>query len=134
MNSEIGKKQKNPHARINNDVSDVLFTKIIEIIALEKAYRKPNYTAAQLAKELNTNPRYISVAIATHTDGNFNQLINSYRLREAYHMLRSSKYRSLSAEKIGMMCGFASRQAFYLAFHREQHMTPRQFRLKEMEG
>lgn len=133
MTKDTGRKLKESHSRISNDVSDMLFMRIIEAIGPGKAYRKPNYTAAQLARDLNTNPRYVSVAIATHTSGNFNQLINSYRLREAYRMLRSSKYRSLSVEQIGLMCGFASRQAFYLAFHREQNMTPRQYRLKSAE-
>ena len=127
------KKHKESYSRISNDVSDMLFMRIIEAIGPGKGYRNPDLTAAKLAKELETNPRYISVAIATHTGGNFNQLVNSYRLREAYHLLRSSKHRKISVEKIGLMCGFASRQAFYLAFHREQKMTPRKYRLEGLE-
>lgn len=133
MNTVSEKKQKDSHSRISNEVSDMLFMKIIEAIGPGKAYRNPNFTAAQLAKDLDTNPRYISVAIATHTGGNFNQLVNSYRLREAYRLLRSPKHRKQSVEQIGLMCGFASRQAFYLAFHREQKMTPRKYRLEGVE-
>ncbi len=120
---------KPSYSRINDEVADNLYVEIVKKIGAEKLYLKSDYSARQLAKDLHTNPRYISVVVALHTGGNYNALVNSYRLRDACRMLRSARYRQLNVEEIGLMCGFASRQSFYLAFHREHNMTPRQYRL-----
>lgn len=129
MRNLSDKKMKPSYSRINDEVADKLYVEIVKKIGAEKLYLKSGYSARQLAKDLHTNPRYISVVVALHTGGNYNALVNSYRLRDACRMLRSTRYQQLNVEEIGLMCGFASRQSFYLAFHREHHMTPRQYRL-----
>lgn len=113
----------------SDDLLDQLFVKVLHKMTVEKKYRLRDYSAARLAKELGTNSRYLSRAIASHTDGNYTTLINAYRLRDARRMLRNVRYRSSTVEEIGLLCGYASRQAFYLAFQRELHMTPRAYRL-----
>jgi len=123
-------KAKSSSITISRDLSDELYIKIIQKIGVEKRYLDPDYSAKKLAEELNSNPRYISVIVARHTGGNYNSMVNSYRLRDARKMLRSSRFSKYTIEEIGLMCGFSSRQSFYLAFHREQSITPRQFRLR----
>lgn len=130
MKSKKNEAVKPSYSRIKDDVADSLFVEIVKKIGAEKLYRKPEYSAHQLAKDLGTNPRYVSVVIALHTGSNYNALVNGYRLRDACRMLRSSRYKRYSIEEIGLMCGFSSRQAFYMAFHRERHETPRQYRIK----
>ncbi|EHG23782.1 helix-turn-helix domain-containing protein [Alloprevotella rava] len=131
-NSKTIDTEKLSYARIKDDIADQLFVRIIQKIGVEKLYRDPDYSARQLAIDLKTNPRYISVVVALHTGDNYNALVNNYRLRDARKMLSSPRYRDQSVEEIGLHCGFASRQAFYLAFHREEKMTPRQFRVKAL--
>lgn len=115
--------------RLSDKLSDSLFVRIMEHLTEERRYRNASYTARQLAEEIGTNVRYVSAAVATHTGGNYNALINGLRLRDARKMLRSSKMQHLTVEEIGLLAGFASRQAFYLAYGRAfEGETPAQYR------
>lgn len=102
--------------RIKTERSNELYVKIVEHLTRTKLYRNPAYGTRQLAEELNTNTRYISAAVATCTGENYSALVNRMRLRDACDMLRAARFAHLSAEEIGLLAGFASRQAFYLAF------------------
>lgn len=115
--------------RIKPDRAYALYVRILEKLTKEKLYRDPNYTTAQLARDLETNTRYISAAVAICTGNNYAALVNGLRLRDACKMLRSPKSANLTAEEIGLLSGFASRQAFYLAFSRVYSCTPREYRL-----
>ena len=109
--------------------SDELFVRIMNKLSIGKLYRKPNYTSRMLAQELGCDTRHIAASVAVHTNGgNFRMLINSLKLREACRLLKSKKHAGYSVEEIGLSAGFASRQAFYVAFHRKYNVTPREFR------
>ena len=82
-----------------------------------------------MAEILHTNTRYISAAIANCTGGNYNMMVNKFRLRDACRMMQSPRYAHLTTEEIGLLAGFSSRQAFYLAFSRVYDITPRAYRL-----
>lgn len=45
---------------ISPDVLDVLYTKILNVLLVEKKFMLKDYSAKMLAKDLNTNSRYIS--------------------------------------------------------------------------
>ena len=116
-------------SRLKADRAYALYVRLLEKLTKEKLYRDPKYTAAQLARDLQTNTRYISAAVAVCTGKNYAALVNGLRLRDACKMLRSPKSANLTAEEIGLLSGFASRQAFYLAFSRVFTCTPREYRL-----
>lgn len=115
--------------RLKAERSDELYVRILGHLTKHRLYRDPNYTSRQMAKDLNTNTRYISAAVANNTGDNYNVLVNGLRLRDACQMLRSPRYSHLSAEEIGLLSGFSSRQAFYLAFSKVFQITPRAYRL-----
>lgn len=117
--------------RLKAERADQIYVDILQKLIGEKHYRNPGYHAEDLAAELGIDRRYISAAVATHTDGgNYNALINDIRLREACRMLTAVRYRNFTAEEIGLTAGFASRQAFYVAFRKRYGLTPRQYRLQ----
>ncbi|MBR1889465.1 MAG: AraC family transcriptional regulator [Alloprevotella sp.] len=121
-----------PH--INSDYADSLFVQIFQKIVIEKQYRNPNYSATQLSRDLSVNPRYISEVLAIHTGENYHAFVNRYRLRDARGMLLSQRYAKVPVEEVGLLCGFASRQAFYLAFSRAEGITPMQYRKMNPEN
>lgn len=125
-----GEPRKEPayRRRLRATRSDELFMQMMQRVVMEKKYLDPDYSAAQLAADLSTNTRYISAVVALHTGQNFSKFINSYRLREACRKLRSPRYADYTAEEVGLSCGFASRQAFYLAFRKVYDVTPQQYR------
>lgn len=117
--------------RLKAERAAEIYAEIIKKLKKEKLYRDPKYTATQLAADLNTNTRYIAAAVLTSTGDNFNTLINNLRLHDACKMLRSKHHKELSAEEIGLLSGFSSRQSFYRAFLKTFNITPRHYRLGE---
>lgn len=117
-------------SRLKAEKANELYIKIIEKLTREKLYRDPKYNTLKLAADLNTNTRYISAAVAVCTGSNYSALVNSLRLRDVLKMMQSTQYQDMTVEEIGLMAGFSSRQAFYLAFHRLYDCTPREYRLQ----
>lgn len=117
--------------RIDPKRSKKLYAEIYNAVKKGKLYRNPNFTALQLSEQININTRYIAAVVQLNTNSNFCDLLNSFRLADAERMLRTkSEY---SAEEIGLMSGFGSRQSFYRVFLKKHGITPRQFRIQHRE-
>ena len=86
--------------------------------------------AKDLAKELNTNTRYISAVINSRFNTNFSCLVNEYRIKEAQHKLVDKRFQEMTIEEIGKIVGFANRQSFYASFYRVVGETPNNYRKK----
>ena len=124
------KQEKNAAYRslIRAELADELYDKILNIIVIEKRYRNKDFSAKELAKELNTNTRYISAVINSRFNTNFSCLINEYRIKEAMHRMTDKRYADMTIEEIGKMVGFANRQSFYASFYRIMKETPNDYR------
>ena len=59
------KKEKNAAYRslIRPELADELYDKILNIVVVQKKYRDADYSAKDLAKELQTNTRYLSAVV-----------------------------------------------------------------------
>lgn len=110
------------------DRADRVYVEVLNLLQVKKLYREPGITARKLAEMMNEDYRAISAALAIQSGENFLTLLSRLRLREACRMLKDPKYNVWSAEEIGLRSGFASRQAFYLAFKRSMGITPKQYR------
>lgn len=126
------KKEKNATYRslIRAELADEIYEKILNIIVIEKRYRDKDFSAKELAKELNTNTRYISAVVNSRFNTNFSCLVNEYRIKEALHRLSDKRYTDMTIEEIGIAVGFANRQSFYAAFYRAMGETPNSYRKK----
>lgn len=112
--------------RVDVKRSKTIYADICKTLKKGKLYRDPNFTAQQLAELLNINTRYIAAVVQLNTNDNFSNLLNSLRLTDAERMLRTKS--DYSAEEIGLLSGFGSRQSFYRVFLKKYGITPRQFR------
>ena len=128
------KKEKNAAYRslIRPELADELYDKIINIVVVQKKYRDPDYSAKMLAKELETNTRYLSAVINSRFGMNYSCLLNEYRIREALHLLTDKRYAAKNIEDISTMVGFANRQSFYAAFYKIMGETPNGYRKKHV--
>lgn len=126
--TSIPKSEPSYLKRLSPDQVNALYVRIVDHLTRGKRYRDPTYTAGRLAADLQTNTRYIAAAVSLSTGGNYSALVNGFRLRDACNMLASHKFRDMSIEEIGLLAGYASRQAFYLAFNRTYHCTPKTYR------
>ena len=130
------KQDKNAAYRslIRAELADELYDKILNMIVIEKRYRNKDFSAKELAKELNTNTRYISAVINSRFNTNFSCLVNEYRVKEALHRMTDKRYTGMTIEEIGTLVGFANRQSFYASFYRIMGVTPNNYRKKHLAG
>lgn len=128
------KQEKNAAYRslIRAELADELYDKILNKIVIEKRYRDKNFSAKQLAQELNTNTRYISAVINSRFGMNFSCLVNEYRIKEAQHRMTDKRFLGLTIEEIGSSVGFANRQSFYASFYRVMGETPNNYRKRHV--
>ena len=113
--------------RISPEVIDAIYENTLHKMIVEKKYRDCKYNAQQLARDIQTNTRYISAAISLRFHMSFSELINGYRVRDAMSMLTDRRCRHMSIAQIAEACGFSSRQALHAAFYKAQHQTPRAY-------
>lgn len=110
------------------DRADRVYVEVLHLLQVKKLYREPGITARRIAEMMGEDYRAISAALAIQSGENFLTLLSRLRIREACRLLRDPKFSNWSAEEIGLRSGFASRQAFYLAFNRVVGTTPKKYR------
>lgn len=115
--------------RIRPERKARLFLDIVEHITATLATRDTKYTAIRLAKDIDSNNRYIAAAISHCTGHSYSHLMTALRLRDVVSVMRDECYDDLSVEEIGLFCGFASRQSFYENFRLFFPSSPRAYRL-----
>ncbi len=129
---------KEQEAAVNRLVSPKMMKRlkeqILEKLQGEKKYRDRNYTAKQLAADLGTNHRYISVVIRTEFHSNYTSLVNKFRVEEAMSILTDWRFRDMNMEDVSDQVGFAHRQSFYTAFFKVVGTTPKAFRVRFEEN
>lgn len=116
---------------VNPELMDRLESQILDIIVKQKKYLDKDYSAKQLAADLDTNSRYISAVINVRFKMNYTSFVNKQRIKDAMALLASKDNKNLNMEEISDMVGFANRQSFYASFYRINQITPREYKLKE---
>jgi YesN/AraC family two-component response regulator len=130
------KKEKDAAYRtlVNPKLMDELERKINDIIIIQKKYRDKDYSAKQLAEDLNTNTRYISAVVNVRFHMNYTSYVNKFRIQEAMSMLVDKRYQDLNMEEISDMVGFSNRQSFYASFYKINGITPREYKLRRLQA
>ena len=119
--------QKKYIHRIRRERMDDMKRAIHNYIFIGKRYRRPGYSAKDLASDMNVDPRYISAAVSYHYGCNFSELVNRMRIDDAKPMLADATC-TMTIEEIADSVGFKNRQSFYNAFQRFMDVTPVEYR------
>jgi len=129
------KKQKTPLYRslLKMETVDDIYQQIMAKFIVEKKYRDSSYSAKKMAEELNTNVRYISAIVNLRYQDNYSQMVNEFRIKEAMYMFKDRRYLNMTIEDIALAVGFQNRQCFYVAFYKRVGITPREYRMTNME-
>lgn len=114
--------------KIKIETAERIYQQVMEKLAVKKRYTDPGLKASQLVKELKTNPQSLSAVMQRYMGGKFNEVVNRFRVKRAAHMLVKKQYSDVACGDIGMMCGFSTRQSYYMAFKREMGMSPANYR------
>lgn len=107
---------------------DSLFIRIKELFDSMKLYKDHELKITDIALHLGTNRTYISRVIHNHTNLNFCDFVNEYRVKHAEELLSSTKEPILSLEEIGSYSGFSSNSSFYRAFVKKNGIPPGRYR------
>ena len=73
---------------VNEERRAALKAEIVNTLKRKKKYKDKNYSARQLAKDLETNTRYISAVINVCFGMNYTSLVNKYRINEAVQVMK----------------------------------------------
>lgn len=103
---------------------------------LEKLYKfeksneftQKNLTLHSLAKDLETNTRYLSEIVNKHKHKNFNAYINELRINYIVEKLRTEpKFLNYKISYLAEECGFSSHTAFSTVFKTVTGISPKEF-------
>lgn len=117
---------KTLHA-ISAETYNSILKRISKFEKSEKFLRK-DINLTWLSNHLNTNTKYLSEVIKSHTGKNFNGYINGLRIRYIINKLTEMPvYRDYKISYLAEECGYGSPQVFAIAFKRETGVTPSYF-------
>ncbi len=120
---------------IAKDNSILLKGKVVELITLmeeEKIYEEPSLTLKELAKRIYISEAKLRQIIHKQVGAiNFNDFVNSYRVKEAASRLLKNDTKILD---LAYEVGFSSLAPFNKAFKKEYALTPTQYRKQAEKG
>jgi len=108
--------------------AEVYKNNLTRILEVEKLYRNPQLSLAELAGRLNLSPKALSQVINQSFNQSFFDYINSYRIREAQEILESNEEEKLTVLEVMYDVGFNSKSSFNTAFKKATGQTPTEFR------
>ncbi len=101
--------------------------KLLEVMEYGRVFLRLDLTVEDLSELVGTNRRYLSQVINEIHETNFNNFINTYRIKEARRLLLDPEKAHFSLEGIASSAGFNSRISFNNAFKKITGLTPAYF-------
>jgi AraC-like DNA-binding protein len=128
-------KEKYFFSRLSQDEKEMIFLKLNDyLLNGDKPYTNPQLSLPATAQILDLKQNQLSQVINERSGNNFNDFINSFRIKEAKTILVSEDYKRLTIDAIAMKAGFKSKTAFYKAFREHTGMTPKQYAKSILPG
>ena len=108
-------------------ISEVDIERVKSFMNSEQPFLDPELNLSDLAKNLNMNRGQLSMVINTGFDMNFNDFVNSYRIKSFQDRLKAGEHNKLSLLGIAYECGFNSKATFNRVFRKLTHQSPTDF-------
>ncbi len=102
----------------------ILLEKLEKHMTEEKPYLEPTLTLHDLAMQLKTSTRELSVLINKTYKKHYFDFVNSYRIEEAITILLNPSAAKLTVLEIMYDVGFNSKSSFNSAFKKQTGITP----------
>lgn len=133
-NLQNTKEEEGEHQEFEDQFSEAqlqlfadLKIKLIAFIKENKPYLDQELSIFKLAKDLNTNTKYLSYVINKEFGQNFINFINEYRIEEVKQKLQDESNKNLTIEALAQNAGFKSKSSFNAAFKKVTGLTPSNF-------
>ncbi|WP_306016189.1 AraC family transcriptional regulator [Oceanicaulis sp. MMSF_3324] len=109
--------------------------KVHELFQTSEIYTDPEISVSRLAQLVGEPKHRVSQGIKSQLGfANFNQLVNSYRVKKVATVLESPDSRSIPILTIALDSGFSSLGPFNQAFKETYGVTPSEYRKALMKG
>jgi len=113
---------------LGTEKKDQIRLQLLDVMENHKPYLNPTLTITELADQIETNQKYLSVVINDCFNKNFFAFINEYRVNEAIKLLNTPVGQQYSIEGVGKTVGFNSRSTFISAFKKQTKTTPSEYK------
>lgn len=104
-----------------------IYERMVKYLKEEEPFTNPKLTLKQMASDLDTNTRYLSMVINEVEGCNFNQMLNRYRVNKIIKLLVDNQAESYSYLGLAQKAGFHSKSVFISAFKAQTGTTPSEF-------
>lgn len=132
-NQEIIQEEPQLSINISSKTEKILLRKL-ELFEKNKGFIKKDINLSSLAKQFETNTKYLSEIIKTHRQKQFNNYLNELRVNYIVDRLQNEpKYINTKISYLASDCGFTSHSTFTTIFTQITNESPSIFmkRIKE---
>ena len=110
------------NVEIDDSMLGNLYEKLLHFFKTEKPYLKSGISIAVIAVSIYSNKTYLSRLLNEKLNQNFNQFVNSYRIKEAQRLVTEEG--PIVLTELCKKVGFTSMASFTVAFKLNTGMTP----------
>ena len=110
-----------------NGKFDTLYTDILQYFSDKKPYCNPDFTITELAKDLDTNVKYIARVVKIKENVNFIDFLNKYRINLVKEKIAQNDHNKYTLRYIYNMCGFRHQSTFNKVFKEIEGVTPSEY-------
>ncbi|WP_299120545.1 helix-turn-helix domain-containing protein [uncultured Tenacibaculum sp.] len=103
------------------------FKNLTEIIQREQLFLNADIDLYTLSKQLNIKEKELTKLIKIHTNKNFYQFMNQFRIEKFKKLVSSKKVKHMSLLGLALESGFGSKSSFYRVFKLMEGITPNQY-------
>ena len=119
-------KYKSSH--LTDEDKEQLLSRIQQVMENSDEIFSPDFSLERLAMLSGSRYKYVSQVINEYYEQNFNNFLNSFRIKEACKRMRDlDNYGNYTIEAISESVGFKSRSTFITSFKRITGLTPSQY-------
>ena len=119
-------KYKSSH--LSDEDKEQLLSRIQEVMENSDEIFSPEFSLERLAMLSDSKSKYVSQVINEYYEQNFNNFLNSFRIKEACKRMGNlDNYGNYTIEAISESVGFKSRSTFVTSFKRITGLTPSQY-------
>lgn len=119
--------EKKRNDNLTEEEKTILINSIVDVMAGCNEIYSHEFTVARLAELAGSNSKTVSRIIKEKTGGNFNTILNDYRIREACRRISSCDYDNYTIEALSNNVGFRSRTTFITSFKHFTGLTPSEY-------
>jgi len=113
------------------EFSQDILNKVMEMFEVKEIYKEEGLTIRKLSEFMNMQEYKLRNIINKGLGyKNFNDLLNSYRIKKAKELLLNTNEKDLSITRIALEVGYPNAAAFNRAFKQFTGLTPSEFRKK----